>query len=92
MRNGTRRARELRHDGAPRAVDAVDALGDGLNDRDDGSPPPLRTDLLKLYQLAMDVFTSSIVGYTASCLSCSTWPSNWKIRVGAGGEMTFRQA
>lgn len=39
-----------------RAVDAVDALRDGLNDDDDGSPPQLRTDLLKLHQLAMDVF------------------------------------
>jgi len=38
------------------AVDAVDALRGGLNDSDDGSPPQLRTDLLKLHQLAMDVF------------------------------------
>lgn len=39
-----------------RAVDAVDALRGDLNDGEDGSPPQLRTDLLKLHQLAMAVF------------------------------------
>lgn len=39
-----------------RAVDAVDELRDDLNDGEDGSPPQLRTDLLKLHQLAMAVF------------------------------------
>ena len=38
------------------AVDAVDELRDHLNDGDYGRPPQLRTDLLKLHQLAMDVF------------------------------------
>jgi hypothetical protein len=38
-----------------RAVDAVDAMRDHLNDGEDGRPPQLRTDLLKLHQLAMDV-------------------------------------
>ena len=38
------------------AVDAVDELRSGLKDTEDGSPPPLRTDLLKLHQLAMAVF------------------------------------
>lgn len=39
-----------------RAVDAVDELRGNLNDGEDGSPPQLRTDLLKLHQLAMAVF------------------------------------
>ena len=39
-----------------RAVDAVDNLRDDLNDTEDGGPPQLRTDLLKLHQLAMLVF------------------------------------
>jgi hypothetical protein len=39
-----------------RAVDAVDDLRDDLNDREHGNPPQLRTDLLKLHQLAMAVF------------------------------------
>lgn len=39
-----------------RAVDAVDELRGNLNDSEDGSPPQLRTNLLKLHQLAMAVF------------------------------------
>lgn len=39
-----------------RAVDAVDELRGDLNDNEDGGPPQLRTDLLKLHQLAMSVF------------------------------------
>ena len=39
-----------------RAVDSVDDLRDDLNDQEHGNPPQLRTDLLKLHQLAMDVF------------------------------------
>jgi hypothetical protein len=39
-----------------RAVDAVDEARDYLNDGDDGRPPDLRTDLLRLHQLAMAVF------------------------------------
>ncbi len=39
-----------------RAVDAVDNLRDDLNDTEDGGPPQLRVDLLKLHQLAMAVF------------------------------------
>jgi hypothetical protein len=38
------------------AVDAVDILRGGLSDDEDGRPPELRTDLLKLHQLAMAVF------------------------------------
>jgi hypothetical protein len=38
------------------AVDAVDILRGGLSDDEDGHPPELRTDLLKLHQLAMAVF------------------------------------
>ncbi|TNC93340.1 MAG: hypothetical protein FD119_4092 [Stygiobacter sp.] len=38
-----------------RAVDAVDDLRNDLNDGEDGRPPQLRTDLLKLHQLAMAV-------------------------------------
>lgn len=39
-----------------RAVDAVDVLRGDLNDGADGAPPQLRTDLLKLHQLAMAAF------------------------------------
>lgn len=38
-----------------RAVDAVDELRDDLNDSEYATPPQLRTDLLKLHQLAMAV-------------------------------------
>jgi hypothetical protein len=38
------------------AVAAVDKMRDHLNDGEDGRPPELRTDLLKLHQVAMDVF------------------------------------
>lgn len=38
-----------------RAVDAVDDLRTNLNDGEGGRPPQLRTDLLKLHQLAMAV-------------------------------------
>lgn len=39
-----------------RTVDAVDELRGHLNDSEDGGPPQLQTDLLKLHQLAMAVF------------------------------------
>ena len=39
-----------------RAVDAINELRGDLNDNEDGGPPQLRTDLLKLHQLAMAVF------------------------------------
>lgn len=39
-----------------RAVDAVDELRGDLNNDEDGGPPQLRTDLLKLHQLVMAVF------------------------------------
>lgn len=39
-----------------RAVDAVDVLRCDLSDSENGRPPQLRTDLLKLHQLAMAVF------------------------------------
>lgn len=38
-----------------RAIDAVDEMRGELNDGEDGSPPQLRDDLLKLHQLAMAV-------------------------------------
>ncbi|KJS38475.1 MAG: transposase [Rhodospirillaceae bacterium BRH_c57] len=38
-----------------RAVDVVDELRDDLNDGEYATPPQLRTDLLKLHQLAMAV-------------------------------------
>jgi hypothetical protein len=38
-----------------RAVDAVDDLRTDPHDGEDGRPPQLRTDLLKLHQLAMAV-------------------------------------
>jgi glutathionyl-hydroquinone reductase len=37
------------------AVDAVDSLRDDLNDGEDCRPPELRTNLLKLHELAMAV-------------------------------------
>jgi len=37
------------------AVDAVDELRSDLNDNEDGAPPQLRDDLLKLHQLAIAV-------------------------------------
>lgn len=43
-----------------RTVDAVDELRKDLNDGDDGSPPQLRTELLKLHQLAMAVFNGGV--------------------------------
>lgn len=38
------------------AVDAVDIVRGELSDDEDGCPPKLRTDLLRLHQLAMAVF------------------------------------
>jgi hypothetical protein len=38
------------------AVDAVDVIREDLNDDENGGPPQLRTDLLRLHQLAMAVF------------------------------------
>ena len=43
-----------------RAVDAVDVLRGDLNDSADGAPPQLRTDLLKLHQLAMAAFNEGL--------------------------------
>ncbi len=48
-----------------RAVDAVDVLRGDLNDGLDGAPPQLRTDLLKLHQLAMAVFNEGSRGRVA---------------------------
>lgn len=56
-----------------RAVDAVDELRSDLNDNEDGAPPQLRDDLLKLHQLAMAVFNQ------ARWPICSTSRSIWKI-------------
>lgn len=42
------------------AIDAVDRLRDDLNDRDDGAPPAIRDDLLKLHQLAMAVVNNGV--------------------------------
>jgi len=38
-----------------RAVDAVDELRDDLKDGENAAPPQIRTDLLRLHQLAMSV-------------------------------------
>jgi hypothetical protein len=38
------------------AVDAVDVVRQELSDDENCTPAPLRTDLLRLHQLAMDVF------------------------------------
>ncbi len=38
-----------------RAMDAVDEMRGDLNDGEDGRSPQLRTDLLKLHRLAMDI-------------------------------------
>lgn len=40
------------------AVDAVDRLRNHLGDDEDGRPPELRTDLLRLHQLTMSVMAS----------------------------------
>jgi hypothetical protein len=48
-----------------RAVDAVDELRGELNDGEDGSPPQLRSDLLKLHQLAMAVINQGARGRVA---------------------------
>jgi hypothetical protein len=47
------------------AVDAVDELRGELNDGEDGSPPQLRDDLLKLHQLAMAVINQGSRGRVA---------------------------
>jgi len=38
-----------------RTVDAIDKMRNHLNDSKNGEPPELRTDLLRLHQLAMCV-------------------------------------
>ena len=43
------------------AVDAVDELRSDLNNNEDGAPPQLRDDLLKLHQLARIARASLIV-------------------------------
>jgi hypothetical protein len=49
-----------------RAVDAVDELRDDLNDGEYATPPQLRTDLLKLHQLAMAVINEGSRSQVAS--------------------------
>ena len=44
------------------AVDAVDCLRDDLNDGEGCRPPELRTDLLKLHELAMAVVNNGARG------------------------------
>ena len=44
------------------AVDAVDCLSDALNDGEGCRPPELRTDLLKLHELAMAVVNNGARG------------------------------
>ena len=51
-----------------RAVDAVDELRGELNDGEDGSPPQLRSDLLKLHQLAMAVINQGARGRVADLI------------------------
>ncbi len=53
------------------AVDAVDELRDDLNDKDDGGPPQLRTDLLKLHRLAMAVFKEGSRSQVADLFECA---------------------
>jgi len=45
-----------------RAVDAIDRMRGYLGDRENGEPPELRTDLLRLHQLAMNVFNQDARG------------------------------
>jgi hypothetical protein len=47
------------------AVDAVDTMRGYLNDGEDGRPPELRTNLLKLHQLAIGVFNQGARGQVA---------------------------
>lgn len=60
-----------------RAVDAVDELRDDLNDGEHATPPQLRTDLLKLHQLAMAVINED---RAARWPICSSWPAIWMSR------------
>jgi hypothetical protein len=60
-----------------RAVDAVDALRDELNDGHASTPPQLRTDLLKLHQVAMAVVNE---GRAAIAPRCSSSPVTWTSR------------
>ena len=45
-----------------RAVDAIDRMRGYLGDGENGEPPELRTDLLRLHQLTMDVFNQDARG------------------------------
>jgi len=49
-----------------RAVDVVDRMCGYLGDGENGEPPDLRTDLLRLHQLAMDVFNQHARGRVAA--------------------------
>jgi hypothetical protein len=42
-------------------VDDIDEMRGFLNDREDGAPPELRSDVLRLHQLAMAVFNEGSV-------------------------------
>ena len=44
-----------------RVVDDIDEMRGFLNDREDGAPPELRSDVLRLHQLAMAVFNEGSV-------------------------------
>jgi hypothetical protein len=48
-----------------RAVDAIDEMRNYLNDTENSEPPQLRTDLLRLHQLAMAVFNQGSRGQVA---------------------------
>lgn len=71
-------SREFRYLALLRAVDAVDVLRGDLNDSADGAPPQLRTDLLKLHQLAMAAFNED---HAAEWLSYLISPWIFRIRL-----------
>ena len=49
----------------------MDELRGDLNDTDEGDPPQLRTDLLKLHQFAMAVFNDGSRSQVANLFECA---------------------
>jgi hypothetical protein len=59
-------------------VDSIDRLRDYFGDGPNGEPPELRTDALRLHQMAMDM-CSIWTGETTSA-PCSRLPPSWRNR------------
>ena len=54
-----------------RAVDAIDDLRGDFNDGEYSAPPQIRTDLLRLHEIAMAVI------HVAGFQHCSSWRVTW---------------